>query len=121
MVASVYKTEKTLDERKEESGRIRSKFPKRVPVICERHPRSTHIPELQKKKYLVPGDLTIGMFKQYIRKCIKLSPETAIFLYISGGIKPTSHLMSDVYEREKDEDGFLYVVYAGEETFGADQ
>lgn len=28
-------------------------------------------------------------------------------------------LMSHVYERYKDEDGFLYVTYSGENTFGA--
>jgi hypothetical protein len=27
-------------------------------------------------------------------------------------------LMSDVYEDHKDEDGFLYITYSGENTFG---
>ncbi len=29
-------------------------------------------------------------------------------------------LMSTVYEEQKDEDGFLYVQYSGESTFGCD-
>lgn len=29
-------------------------------------------------------------------------------------------LMSTVYEEQKDEDGFLYVQYSGESTFGDD-
>jgi len=28
--------------------------------------------------------------------------------------------MSTVYEEQKDEDGFLYVQYSGESTFGSD-
>ena len=27
--------------------------------------------------------------------------------------------MSSIYEEHKDEDGFLYIVYSGENTFGA--
>jgi GABA(A) receptor-associated protein len=29
-------------------------------------------------------------------------------------------LMSTVYEEQKDEDGFLYIQYSGESTFGSD-
>lgn len=33
--------------------------------------------------------------------------------------KPTAAAMSAVYEERKDEDGFLYITYSGENTFGA--
>ena len=54
-----------------------------------------------------------------IRKRIKLAPEKALFLFVGEGVPPTGALMSAVYETEKDEDGFLYVTYSGESTFGS--
>ena len=106
------------DKRKSEAERIRAKYPDRVPVICEKADRSD-IPDIDKKKYLVPADLTVGQFHYVIRKRIKLAPEKALFLFCSNSIPPNASLMSTVYEEQKDEDGFLYIQYSGESTFGA--
>jgi len=84
---------------------------------CFRADRSD-IPDIDKKKYLVPSDLTVGQFHYVIRKRIKLAPEKALFLFCSNSIPPNAALMSTVYEEQKDEDGFLYVQYSGESTFG---
>ena len=105
------------DRRRSESDRIRAKYPDRVPVICERADRSD-VPDIDKKKYLVPADLTVGQFIYVIRKRIKLPPEKAIFIFVDNVIPPTASLMSAGYEVQKDEDGFLYVTYSGENTFG---
>ena len=105
------------DKRKSEAERIRAKYPDRVPVICEKADRSD-IPDIDKKKYLVPADLTVGQFHYVIRKRIKLAPEKALFLFCSNSIPPNAALMSTVYEEQKDEDGFLYIQYSGESTFG---
>jgi len=106
------------DRRKSEAERIRAKYPDRIPVICEKADRSD-IPDIDKKKYLVPADLTVGQFIYVIRKRIKLPPERAIFIFVDNVIPPTAALMSTVYEVQKDEDGFLYITYSGENTFGA--
>jgi GABA(A) receptor-associated protein len=106
-----------LDKRKSEAERIRAKYPDRVPVICEKADRSD-IPDIDKKKYLVPADLTVGQFHYVIRKRIKLAPEKALFLFCGNSIPPNAALMSTVYEEQKDEDGFLYIQYSGESTFG---
>ena len=42
-------------------------------VICEKADR-TDIPLIDKKKYLVPSDLTVGQFVYVIRKRIKVGP-----------------------------------------------
>lgn len=69
--------------------------------------------------YLVPSDLTISQFVYVIRKTIKLSAKKAIFLFVDNVLPPIGELMSSVYVDKKDEDGFLYINYIGENTFGA--
>lgn len=94
------------------------KYPDRIPVIVEKAAKSD-VPDLDKKKYLVPEDLTVGQFVYVIRKRVKLSAEKAIFVFVDNALPPTAALMSDVYKEHKDEDGFLYIQYSGENTFGA--
>jgi hypothetical protein len=69
-------------------------------------------------EFLVPSDLTCGQFVYVIRKRIKLSPEKALFIFCNNQLPPTSALMSSVYAEHKDQDGFLYITYAGENSFG---
>lgn len=82
----------------------------RAQVICEKVEKSD-IATIDKKKYLVPADLTVGQFVYVIRKRIKLSPEKAIFIFVDEVLPPTAALMSSIYEEHKDEDGFLYITY----------
>ncbi|KAL1922668.1 uncharacterized protein VTP21DRAFT_10207 [Calcarisporiella thermophila] len=114
---SKFKDEHPFDRRKTEADRIRQKYPDRIPVICEKADRSD-IPDIDKKKYLVPADLTVGQFVYVIRKRVQLAPEKAIFLFVDDMLPPTAALMSAIYEQHKDEDGFLYITYSGENTFG---
>ena len=73
-----FKVEHTLEQRKAESERIRQKYPERVPVICEKADRSQTMVDIDKKKYLVPSDLTVGQFMFVIRKRLKLPPEQVV-------------------------------------------
>lgn len=69
-------------------------------VICEKVEKSD-IATIDKKKYLVPADLTVGQFVYVIRKRIKLSPEKAIFIFVDEVLPPTAALMSSIYEEHK--------------------
>ena len=82
------------------------RYPDRIPVICEKEPRSD-IPPVDKRKYLIPMDLTVGQFVYVIRKRISIPPEKAIFIFVDNTLPPTAALMSTVYEQHKDEDGFM--------------
>ncbi|PWA44323.1 hypothetical protein CTI12_AA516740 [Artemisia annua] len=117
MAKSLFKQEHDLEKRRAEAARIRDKYPDRIPVIVEKGERSD-VPNIDKKKYLVPADLTVGQFVYVIRKRIKLSAEKAIFIFVDNALPPTGAIMSSIYEEKKDEDGFLYVTYSGENTFG---
>merc|ERR1711982_321902 len=73
-----YKEEHPFEKRRAEGEKIRRKYPDRVPVIVEKSPKA-RIGDLDKKKYLVPSDLTVGQFYFLIRKRISLRPEDALF------------------------------------------
>ena len=83
-----HKEEHPLDVRKASSASIRAKHPDRIPVIVEKRQRDASLPDIDKKKFLVPSDLTVGQFVYVIRKRIKLAPEQAIFLFVSAGTLP---------------------------------
>ncbi|KAK6917286.1 Autophagy protein Atg8 ubiquitin-like [Dillenia turbinata] len=117
MAKKSFKSEHPLEKRQAEASRIREKYPDRIPVIVEKAEKSD-IPDIDKKKYLVPADLTVGQFVYVVRKRIKLSAEKAIFVFVKNTLPPTAAIMSAIYEENKDEDGFLYMTYSGENTFG---
>ena len=114
-----YKSEHTKEAREAEASKIRKKYPDRIPIIVERAANaSKSIPDIDKKKFLVPSDLSMGQFQYVIRKRVKMNSEKAMFVFINNKLISTSTLLSLVYDEHKDEDGFLYVTYCGENTFG---
>ena len=114
-----FKQQFTFSRRLDEANRVLEKYPDRIPIIVERdNQRSNNLPVIDKKKFLVPNDLTIGQFVYVIRKRIKLSPEKAIFLMIDNKLPQTSTLMSKIYQEEKHDDNFLYITYSSENVFG---
>ena len=106
-----------FEKRKVEAERILEKFPDRLPIIVEVSEKND-LPELDKYKYLVPKDLTVGQFQYVIRKRLKLSPEKAIYLFFNNTVEPTTELVKTVYDKHKSDDNFLYVIVSPENTFG---
>tara|TARA_Y100000590_G_scaffold469729_1_gene659376 strand:- start:2822 stop:3181 length:360 start_codon:yes stop_codon:yes gene_type:complete len=111
----------SLNTRKEESNRIMTKYEGKIPIIVNRGYKAD-IADIDKKKFLVPGDLTIAQFTSVIRKRIKLGSEQAIFIFVKSNDKEIIPLQSasveSIYHSNKNEDGFLYITYAGENVFG---
>jgi GABA(A) receptor-associated protein len=113
-----FRLEYSLEHRKDVSGRIRRQYPDRIPVIVERA-KDSDAPLLAKNKYLVPSDVTLGRLIFEVRQHLRIGSERAIFLYVNDNLLPsTQTLVSTLYTTQKDADGFLYVQYAGENTFG---
>ena len=115
-----FRSAHTFEHRQLEAHRIAEKFPGRVPVIVERSRNTKTVPLIDKQKFLVPGDLTLGQFIFVLRTRMKLSSDSALFCFIGNTLPTTGTLMKELYGRHRDDDGFLYVSYCGENTFGDD-
>jgi GABA(A) receptor-associated protein len=114
-----FKTRIEFQARLEESSRVMTKYPDRIPVICEKSAHTNkNTPNIDKTKYLVPVDLTVGQFMFVLRKHIKMLPEQALYLFVGESIPPNNELIRSIYAHHRDPDGFLYMVYAFENTFG---
>ncbi|RXH80060.1 hypothetical protein DVH24_041207 [Malus domestica] len=125
-----FKQEFSFDERVEESKHIISKYPDRVPVILERYSR-TDLPEMEKKKritsnpcflvssrFLVPRDMSVGQFIHILSSRLHLTPGKALFVFVKNTLPQTASRMDSIYETYKEDDGFLYMCYSSEKTFG---
>lgn len=112
-----FKKNNPLEKRIKESNNIVAKYPGRVPIIVEKY-QGSQLPDIDKMKYLVPKDMSISQFMFIIRKRIKLEPSQSLFITVNGVLVGSSQTVGEIYEGNKDEDGFLYVVYASENTFG---
>jgi GABA(A) receptor-associated protein len=118
MAYRAFKYQYTFEQRIKESTRILSKYPDRIPVICEKSKSSGNLPTIDKTKFLVPWDLTVANFIFIVRKRLNLRSEDAIFLFIGNNIMSTSCVIGEIYRYNKEEDGFLYIQYSKENTFG---
>lgn len=126
-MSSSFKNKFSVEKREEESARIRSKYPDRVPIIAEISQvrkylvYSEKLPNLDKQKFLVPKSLTVGQFQYVIRKRIKLPAEKAVYMLFGeeGTLVPTSANIGDIYNEFADkDDSMLYLTIVGENTFG---
>lgn len=115
-----FKKKYTEEMRKEEAKRLQEKYPDRIRIICEKHNnwKNDNIPMIDKTKYLVPQELTMSQFTYVIRKRLRVSSNINIFLMIKGRMMPSSDMMSVIFNKYAEKDGFLYITYHSENTFG---
>ena len=70
-------------------------------------------------RFMMPKAFTVGEVLAVLRTRLDLTREEGLVLFAKEKymLRPNTKL-EDVYERYKDEDGFLYLVYAEENIYG---
>ena len=127
---------KTFEENKYYSNRLTYKYPDRIPVVIE---KNEHI-ALENYKYLLPKNITIGQFMSIIRTKMNIASKQALFMFVksynspkesynspkesynspkeSYVLVPMSETIENIYNIHKNGDGFLYIKFGIENTFG---
>jgi GABA(A) receptor-associated protein len=105
-------------ERVKKSQFILEKYPDRVPIIIQPSKNDRDEYPIDKSKYITPRDLTLLQLQQIIRKRIKFPSEKALYMFINNKLYPITSIVGPVYDTNKDPDGFLYITYCQESTFG---
>jgi GABA(A) receptor-associated protein len=104
----------------EEFRKFKEKYPNKIPVFVRRGEYCCdNVPELQKRKFIVPLNITAGDFIIILRNYMELPIDVPLFLFINDTLVNTRALISELYDLYKSLDGGLRVRYLSENTFGA--
>lgn len=115
---SDFKVRKPFEERAKDAANIKEQHPDKIPVIVERSTTEKTLPILDKTKFLVPGHVTVTELIRVLRRRLQLAPGQAFFLLSNRGLPPGTQTLAELWDSDHDEDGFMYLFYAAQETFG---
>lgn len=111
--------QENFQKRVKTSTDIMKQYPNCVPVICEPAKISQiDVSTYFHVKYIVPRECTIARFMLKVRSQLNLNPEIAMYMFIGDFLPPVSQSIGEVYEKYHENDGFLYMEFAGENFFG---
>ena len=110
----------SLEERKQRSNTLLSKYKDKIPVILEKSNRDKYLPIIGKNKLLVANDITVANVLQLLKKNLKINETISIYIMVSEKniMLSGSQSMSYIYDSYKNTDGFLYLEYCSENVFG---
>ncbi|KAH0614255.1 uncharacterized protein H6S33_006141 [Morchella sextelata] len=112
----MFKDDYNFTIRQEKYMAIMKKYPKCVPIVCESGSRGLH--HMCRREFSVERTQTLAGVMWRIRRDAKVSETEALFVMVDGVVQPSSVEMGVLYDWAKDEDGWLYITYVKENTFG---
>ena len=104
----------SLEEKQLKSTELINKNPNRVPAIIVLDPKITTI-ELSKQKYLIPKKFNVNQLIIFLQKENMKKKndgkdfDKTHFLTCQKKVMNGTQVISDVYDKNKHEDGFLYM------------
>ncbi len=114
----MFQEEQSFEDRKKLHESIVRNYPNKIPIIVHKK-EGSDLPDIDRRKYLVPPNMPFSSFTMIIRKRLKLNSTKSLFLYVKDKSLPAGNaLLSELYQKHKDDDGFLYLEYMSENVFG---
>ena len=107
---------KTLEERKKKSETYIEQNPERVPVFIINKKAAF---QLERLKFLIPKTYKIQSLLKTIRNSNKLNKEQSLYISSNKRILSIVKEIGEIYNDDKDEDGFLYLEVTNIEAFGS--
>lgn len=108
-----------FEKRKKVSTEMLNKYPERLPIIVEPSPSISKSKKNLYKKILAPNELKFNEFLGTIRKNLNIDSSVGFYVFLNNDTVPAPlQILGELYKNHKDEDGFLYMSYNFENTFG---
>ena len=94
--------------------------PTKLPVIVEKDAKCLDIDDLKNPKFLMPKTFIVGEVMAIIRNRLKLTKDQSLCLLVNDGkdVLQSSSPLPVIFDKYMDKDGFLYILYTGENTYG---
>ena len=120
-IASSRKLQYDESTKEDDARKVKEKFPDRIPIyVTGDRSTNTSTYELDKRRFLAPGDMKVGQFMFVLRKRMQLPPTHAMFVYNNGRLLMNTMSIQDVYHNRSNKDqSYLDMNYAFENTFGS--
>jgi GABA(A) receptor-associated protein len=96
---------------------LKKRFPDKIPCLVLKN-KSSKLQNIDKQKYLVPNDITFGQFFYIIRKRLLLDDSETLFLFVNNMLPPNGILMGQLFKEQKNNNGYLEIIYMEESVFG---
>jgi GABA(A) receptor-associated protein len=126
---SSYKNAVSFNVRKEATKNILTKYPDKCPIYLTFDSKIVLKPRTGTNfnKYIISNALTVGQYLSILKKRIEMGESTGLTLFIciykndklvNTILTSLSNSIEQVYDKYKDDDGFLYMNLVAENTFG---
>lgn len=92
----------------------------KIPIIIDLYdePDTKDRIKLNNHKFIVSKYILVSEFIFKLRKNLNINSYESIFLISNNNLLNTNDLLNSVYEKNKDQDNFLYIIITIEKIFG---
>ena len=109
-----------LENRIHHHEKLMKKHVGMIPVILqEKEEKNRKSLQLTNRKFIVPPTVTFGEFVATVRQKVSITPDQGLFFFTEKSTIPSMTMsMQELYDKNQNEDHFLYITVCQESTFG---